>query len=287
MKIKIAIAIAILLFMFSSFLNICAAESDSTKIIFDRIIQKAHSQKADTMNIGNLMVWLALNFEGTPYVGGTLETGDKETCIADFTGLDCVTLTENVLALARSIKKNKTDFRDFIKELTYIRYRNGKISDYSSRLHYSSEWIYDGINKKLFSDKGSELNALPIKFNCHFMSKNPQFYPDVLKKSEKMQSRIAEKEEFINEQTFYFIPKERIAEIESKLDNGDIVLITSNKPGLDYNHLGIVYTDSTGRKVLLHASSKLKKVIMSDVISQYILSGSANTGISIMKPIEP
>jgi hypothetical protein len=281
------IRITILLFIFSAFLNLQATDRDSTKVIFDGIIQNAKLEKADTMKIGNLMVWVALNFQGTQYVGGTLEKSDKETCVADFTGLDCVTFTENVLALARSIKKNKTEWKDFIKELTYIRYRNGKISDYSSRLHYSSEWIYDGIRKKLFLDKGSDLNALPVKFNCHFMSKNPQYYPDVLKKNEKMQQRIAEKEEFINEQTFYFVPKEKIAEIENKLENGDIVLITSNKPGLDYNHLGIVYTDSTNQKVLLHASSKLKKVIMSDVISQYILSGSANTGISIMKPIEP
>ncbi len=273
--------------MFSSSFTLSAAESDSTKIIFNRIIQNAKMQKADTLEMGNLMVWVALNFQGTPYVSGTLEKSNKETCVADFTGLDCVTFTENVLALARSIKKNKTEFKDFIKELTYIRYRKGIIRDYSSRLHYSSEWIYDGITKKLFVDKGPELSALPIKFNCHFMSTNPQYYPDVLKKSEKMLKRIAEKEEFINEQTFYFVPKEKIAEIESKLENGDIILITSNKPGLDYNHLGIVYTDSTGQKVLLHASSKLKKVIMSDVISQYILSGTANTGISIMKPIEP
>jgi hypothetical protein len=284
MKIRITI---LFLIIFSAFFNLKAAESDSTKVIYDRIIKKAELQKVDTLETGNLVVWVALNFQGTPYVGGTLEKCDKETCVVDFTGLDCVTFTENVLALARSIKKHKTNFKDFIKELTYIRYRKGIIKDYSSRLHYSSEWIYDGITKKLFVDKGPDLSALPIKFNCHFMTKNPQYYPDVLKKSEKMLKRIAEKEEFINEQTFYFVPKEKIAEIENKLENGDIILITSNKPGLDYNHLGIVYTDSTGQKVLLHASSKLKKVIMSDVISQYILSGSANTGISIMKPIEP
>ncbi len=284
MRTKLIIISALLFILFS---NAKAEQSDSTKIIFDQIIQKSQAVKADTMGIGNLMVFVGLYFQGTPYVGGTLEKCDKETCLVDFTGLDCVTFTENVLALARCIKKHKTEFSDFINELTYIRYRKGLISDYSSRLHYSSEWIYDGISKKLFSDKGTELNALPIKFNCHFMSKNPQYYPDVLKNSEMMQKSIVEKEEFINEQTFYFVPKEKIGEVESKLDNGDIILITSNKPGLDYNHLGIVYTDSTGRKVLLHASSKLKKVTMSDIISQYILYGSANTGISIMKPLEP
>jgi cell wall-associated NlpC family hydrolase len=284
---KIKITIVLLLFVFTAFLSAKPEQTDSTRIKFDKIIRKAITQKADTMRIGNLIVWVALNFEGTPYVGGTLEKCEKETCVADFCGLDCVTFTENAMALARIIKKNKTQYSDFINELTYLRYRNGKITDYSSRLHYSSEWIFDGINKNIFLDKGPELNALPIKFNCHFMSKNPQYYPDVLKNSEKMQKRIAEKEEFINEQTFYYIPKDKITEIENKLQNGDIILITSNKPGLDYNHLGIIYTDSAGRKVLLHASSKMKKVIKSDEISKYILAGTANTGISIMKPIEP
>ncbi|UCC41535.1 MAG: DUF1460 domain-containing protein, partial [Candidatus Aminicenantes bacterium] len=72
-------------------------------------------------NIGKLLI-------GTKYVGGTLEGEGPEICRIDLTGLDCVTFFENVLCIARIIKKRKTTFDDFKAEVTYTRYRGGMLT---------------------------------------------------------------------------------------------------------------------------------------------------------------
>ncbi|NOX18134.1 MAG: DUF1460 domain-containing protein, partial [Chlorobi bacterium] len=97
--------------------------------------------------IGEAVVEIAKSFIGDEYQAHTLEKGEKETLVVHLTGFDCYTFIETSLALARLIKMNKTDFSDFEKEVKNLRYRNGELADYSSRLHYFSDWIFD-MNKR-------------------------------------------------------------------------------------------------------------------------------------------
>ncbi len=72
----------------------------------------------------------------------SLEKDGDEQLVINLTGLDCTTFLENSLALARCIKKGTTSFEDYLEELQFIRYRDGVIDGYTSRLHYFSDWIY-------------------------------------------------------------------------------------------------------------------------------------------------
>ena len=113
---------------------------------FEQIIKKAERDNWNLLPIGDLIVKIADQFMGIPYIGGTLE-GNPEMCRINFEGLDCVTFYESSLAIARVIKKGKKLFSDLTDELTFIRYRGGILTDYSSRLHYTSDWIIDNQNK--------------------------------------------------------------------------------------------------------------------------------------------
>jgi hypothetical protein len=77
-------------------------------------------------------------FINKPYVAGTLEGPKSETLVVNLNEFDCTTLVETSLALALC-KPN--DFDDFKKKLTEIRYRNGEIVNYASRLHYLTDWL--------------------------------------------------------------------------------------------------------------------------------------------------
>src|SRR3954454_25023974 len=59
--------------------------------VFDRILKKAEAEHWAALPINDCMARIALELEGTPYVGFTLELSkDHEVCAVNLTGLDCV-----------------------------------------------------------------------------------------------------------------------------------------------------------------------------------------------------
>ena len=52
---------------------------------------------------------------------------------------------------------------DFIKNLETIRYRNGVLDGYPSRLHYFTDWIRNNEQKGLVRDITSELGGTEHK----------------------------------------------------------------------------------------------------------------------------
>src|SRR3989339_358935 len=121
--------------------------SEDTVKIFRKIISRAISEKWDELPIGELMGRIATMLINTPYVAFTLEGPGPEICRINLKGLDCVTLYENVLDIARLLKKGRFSFEELINEVTFTRYRSGVLTDYTSRLHYTSDWIYDNEKK--------------------------------------------------------------------------------------------------------------------------------------------
>ncbi|HPI20491.1 MAG TPA: DUF1460 domain-containing protein [Candidatus Kapabacteria bacterium] len=256
--------------------------SDASVKIFYKLINRAKKENWKKMNINDLNIQIAHEFLNSQYIGGTLEGKGAEICRADFTGLDCVTFVENSLALSRSIKKEKYSVADFFEELIFIRYRNGNITDYASRLHYTSDWISDNLKKGVFKDITKDIGGTIHKFNLNFMSSNPKFYK-ALEQDTTLIPKIAEIEKAINEQTFYFIEKKSIKKIEYLINNGDIICFTTNKEGLDFAHLGLAYVEKNKAPRLFHASSKQKKVVIDSSISEYINTVSSDTGIVVVR----
>jgi hypothetical protein len=260
--------------------NIISTEED--KEIVEQIFELFAEETNTPASV--LMVKLGTYFEGTPYVARTLEKGDEEQLVVNLRELDCTTLVENCLALAKTIQSNEHTFDQFAKELKNVRYRNGKIDGYPSRLHYTTDWIFDNQQKKLVRNLSKEIGATPYAKEINFMSTHPDSYRQ-LKDSSHSVEIIAQKEKDINSRQHFYIPEEKLAEVEDQLMDGDIVGITTNIEGLDISHMGILVRKA-GRIHLMHASSAAEQVVLSDeTLEEYLLSSKPATGIMVARPV--
>lgn len=251
------------------------------------VIQVVRQHHWEQLPIGELMGKIGELFIDTEYVGGTLEGPGPEVCRVFYDKLDCVTYFELVLALSRSIKSGCWLEEDVVTEVTRTRYRSGILEGYLSRLHYTSEWISDNVAKGIVVNvTESDKDAVIFKNTVNFMSTHPQYYGP-LKEDVDMVRRISEIEERINATTRWFVPKERIASFEPRLQTGDIVAVATSKTGLDYAHTGMIRVDDEGRRRFMHASTTAKKVVLDDTISTYVNSVKAHTGITVVRPLEP
>lgn len=234
--------------------------------------------------IATLIPELGKYFLGQEYVAHTLEVNEEEKLIVNLRELDCTTYAENLLALARTIKSENQSFEQFAREIEKIRYRDGKRDEYPSRLHYFSDWIYNNKENDLVTTPADSFgNPFPNKVS--FMSNNPDSYKH-LKNNPDYVSVIEQQEKVINEKSYFFIPKENIAEYEHLLKEGDIIGLTTSINGLDVAHVGVL-VEQDGKLHLLHASqSKLKVEISDEPISSFLKPESKNTGIMIARPVE-
>ncbi|MBO6622579.1 MAG: DUF1460 domain-containing protein [Balneola sp.] len=234
--------------------------------------------------IATLIPEIGKYFLGQEYVAHTLEVNEEEKLIVNLRELDCTTYAENLLALARTIKSENQTFEQFAKEIEKIRYRDGKRDEYPSRLHYFSDWIYNNKENDLVTTPADSFgNPFPNKVS--FMSNNPDSYKH-LKNNPDYVSVIEQQEKEINEKSYFFIPKENIAEYEHLLKEGDIIGLTTSINGLDVAHVGVL-VEQDGKLHLLHASqSKLKVEISDEPISSFLKPESKNTGIMIARPVE-
>jgi hypothetical protein len=245
----------------------------------DILLRFSSRQKEPT---AQLAAEIGRTFLGTPYVGQTLENGKEERLVVNLRELDCTTFAENCLALALTVKSGKSGFEQFTKELEKIRYRQGKRDSYPSRLHYFSDWIHDNGQKRLISEPAANFGS-PLHVRVNFMSSHPDSYP-VLKDHPELVPVLAEQEKTISERHYFFLKKEDVSSNEDKLNEGDIVGLTTTIAGLDVTHVGILVKQN-GRIHLLHASSALEKVVVSEEpLSDLLMNKKSYTGIMIARP---
>ena len=250
--------------------------------IFNSIRKIARSMSIDSLPQQDKIIAVAKMFMQTPYVGGTLEGNEKEKLIVNFHELDCTTYLENVVALSKALSKNQVKTDDFLKELENLRYRNGKLTDYSSRLHYFSDWIYEnekkGIVKNITVEMGGELYPKTINFMSAHVNSYPALQADTL-----LVREIQKTEKEINKRELFFIPKTNIQQIEDKIQNGDLIAITTKIEGLDISHVGIAI-HVNDRLHLMHASSKAKKVVISDIpLAEMLMKSKYQSGIMVAR----
>jgi hypothetical protein len=257
----------------------------TSSYIYSQTMRRIAAEKWNRLPIGDLMGNIGTLLLGTPYVGGTLEGAGPEICRADLTGLDCVTFFENVLAMARCSKLGTPSWNAFIKQITRTRYRDGQLDGYTSRLHYTAEWIENNVAKGVVRDVTPDLGGDVFPIRVSFMSEHPQYYPP-LKADTSLVGTIASIERRLATTTRYIVPREKIADIEPLLKTGDIVAIATSKAGLDYAHTGLIVREGSVAR-LMHASVTKKKVILDVRLSDYIASVKSHIGVSILRPIEP
>ena len=267
-----------------SVLSLAQVYTEKDVEICNSKFELAVDKKLSDKPISEIISEIGRSFLNTEYKAFTLEQVGKEQLVIHLTGLDCTTFLENTLTISRCIKKQKTSFEDYQNELTNIRYRDGKLNGYPSRLHYFSDWIYNNSKKGIVKDVTKEIGGKPIKFNVFFMSKNPDKYKK-LTESPEFIPLIAKQEKEINKRKYYYIPKEKVSTIEDKIQNGDLIAITTNLPGLDVGHVGIAVKESDGRIHFLHAPLSGSKVQISEKpLPEYLAAIKKHTGIIVLRP---
>lgn len=260
--------------------------SDNDEKRFSKIVMKANSENWSSLPYGELTVKVGKEFIGVPYVGGTLDKNQIESCVIELDKLDCVTFFELSLAIADAlITEDDPTLESLYDRIQYTRYREGIIDGYESRLHYTSDWIFDNIEKGVVADITEELGGEPLDLNVYFMSKNANKYP-MLKGKKDLIAKIRNIEIEINENQAFYIPKENVQDVMEDLQDGDIIAFVTSIDGLDYGHIGLVNKeDGTAR--LMHASTSAKKVILDTTIDEYIDGVSKFIGITVLRPIAP
>ena len=236
--------------------------------------------------MSELMVDVGIFFKETPYVAFTLEIDSvEENLVINLREMDCTTFAENCLAISRTIKSGEHTIEKFANELQKIRYRNGEIDGYVSRLHYFSDWIFDNNKKQVIKSISKEIGGVPYSKQINFMSTHPRSYIQ-LKNNPKLVQEMVLFEKVISERKVYFIKKENLSQFEPLLQEGDIVGITTGITGLDVVHVGILVKKS-GRIHLLHASSDAKKVVVSqNTLEDYLLQNKSATGVILARPLD-
>ena len=232
-------------------------------------------------DLGKTMVSVGKTFLQTPYVAKTLEIGDTETLVVNLLGLDCTTFVENVLAFTLLLQKEKTDFDAFTEILETVRYKDGRLDGYASRLHYFSEWIANNEQKRLLKDITAEIGGKEITKDINFMSTHRDLYPFL--GDDANYEKIKASENFLNNEAICYLPQDEIEANEHLIQSGDIIALTTAIEGLDVTHTGIASRETDGRIHLLHASSTGEVTISELPLVDYLKKINKNTGIMVAR----
>lgn len=280
--------------------------------IFKELVSFLDKKRICVTFSGEIILEVGRFFLGAPYVVGTLEKKRAEHLVVNLREFDCVTFVENVVALvwlvephlqspwhrtslpsgatsrpsvggpsAAGVRSREKSFEAFRSLLQKIRYRKGRLQGYSSRLHYFSDWIYDNQKKGIVRDVTAEIGGRPLRKDIDFMTKNPDLYPR-LRNAESLR-KMKSVERTISKRSLFIIPKKTLRRLEDRIRDGDLIAITTNRKGLDVQHVGLA-ARVKNRIHLLHASSIEGKVALSKrTLYRYLMQSRARSGIMVAR----
>lgn len=261
------------------------ADEDSLKSVDRAVLENIFSLygASEDRSTSDLMIVIAAYFAESPYAEQSLEK-EPEQLIVNLREFDCTTFMESCLAISRTIRSGKLSYDQYLSHLQNIRYREGIINGYTSRIHYFSDWIYLSGQKGITKDISEEIGASSYDKEINFMSTHPSSYRQ-LKSDPSLIEIIREQEQVLSARQMHFISEDRIADLEPGLKDGDIVGITTNIEGLDVLHVGILQRKD-GIIHLWHASSRLGKVVLSEeTLETYLVKSKTATGIMVARPL--
>jgi hypothetical protein len=282
-------------FLARSFSTACAAFfspqiitsvfGDEDVAICKRTLDFALSKSLATRPMGEVVAEIGKSFLGVDYLAHALEVPGEERLVVNLRGLDCVSLCENALVFARCVKLGEATFDAYKQQLQFVRYRGGVIDRYPSRLHYFTDWIADNEKKQVLKDVTKEIGGTPYRKKINFMSTHPSSYrqlgenPEFLKLIEQQEVQLSKREMF-------HIPKDRIKSVETKIQDGDMIAVTTAIEGLDVSHTGIALWKEK-RLHMLHAPDVGYKVTITDVpLLEYLARFKRQTGVMVARPME-
>ncbi len=238
--------------------------------IFTEKIEWAAAQRLDTLSLGDAVAALGVTFVGWTYTPATLEAPGDEHIVVNLRELDCVTFIETVWALTRFHRERGVEAladpararAAYEGYLESIRYRDGRLDRYPSRLHYFSDWLWNHEDRGHLRLVTADLGGVPDDEPIDFMSTHPDAYPALA--SAEFLREIRAREAALNTRgPRIYLPQNAIGAVEGGILDGDIIAATSTVSGLDIAHTGIALWRD-GRLHLLHAPLVGKNVEISE-----------------------
>ncbi|MCR4602348.1 MAG: DUF1460 domain-containing protein [Prevotella sp.] len=257
--------------------------------------ERCHYTSQDSVLVEQLLadgrtdvLFYARQFLGKPYVAHTLECyPDDERLVLNTAELDCTTYVDVVAALTLCARRGEKSFRNFVHQLHQQRYWDGKCNDYTSRIHYFSDWIRDNTRMGFASEiqqPNPPFTAVQT-VKVSYMTQHPQSYVS-LKRHPEYLPEIARQEKDLSGQKFRYIPTSEVkntALLRQTVKDGDIIGIVTAAEGLDIAHLGIAVWHDDGLH-MIDASSIKKKVVEETItMRQYLTRRKNALGIRIVR----
>jgi hypothetical protein len=268
-----------------------ATWTDEDWAVFESKVREAAARGLDTVPLGTAVAEVGRSFVGTAYVPRTLEVEGPEALVINFRELDCVTFVENAFALALFVQEGGAPLlaerpaaeAAYGEVLARLRYRDGRVEGYPSRLHYFSDWIADNARRGSIADIGPELGGVLDREPIDFMSTHPDAYRHLADATNL--ERVRDAEARLSAAGLSYVPEERIAAIAERVRDGDIIAATSTVAGLDVAHTGLaLWVDGTLR--LLHAPLVGDSVEISEApLADRIRGLSGQDGIMVARPV--
>jgi N-acetylmuramoyl-L-alanine amidase-like len=235
--------------------------------------------------IGDIVAALGFSFLGVPYVAHSLEAPGPECLVVNLRAFDCTTFMENCLVLARCVRLKLRSFDEYKRQLQFVRYRNGVLTGYPSRLHYFTDWVWDNERKKVVRDVSELIGGKRVEKPIDFMSTHSSSYRQLADSSNVRMTK--EMEERLTARGYAMVPKANVRGVLAKIRNGDLIGTATSKTGIDVSHTGIaVRKDGTIK--FLHAPLSGGAVQVSEgSLADYVAKIDAITGVVVARPLEP
>lgn len=258
---------------------------------FNRLCEQAKKEKWASQPIGQRTVTAGKALLGTSYGNYTLEIDDKiESPSVNFETLDCWTFYETSLAMARLVK-NPSDRWSREGMLHYIeleRYRDGRCTgSYLSRMHHLEEVFANSESRALGQNMTASLGGVPVRRNIKEMQESWKSYR-YLRSDPSLLPGMAQVEAKVSALPVTYIPRSKVASIESRLQDGDVLAVATNWHSSYTSHVGLAKRDGATCR-FMHATSSRSKgkcCVIDNRISTYLQEKSTNMGLIVFRPSE-
>ena len=262
---------------------------------FRRLCDQARKKSWGSLPIGDRTAAFGQALCGTPYVNYTLEIDNRiESPSVNFHGMDCWTFYETSLAMARLVKNPQSAWtRTREGLLHYIeleRYRNGRCDGtYVSRMHHLEEVFANNERRGLGKNVTASLGGTRLQRRVKYMQTSAAVRSSrYLRNDPSMVPQMARIENQISTLPVTYIPSSRVASIESRLENGDVLAIVSDWHSSYTSHVGLAKRDGSTCR-FMHATSmsrKGRRCLVDSRISQYLREKRSHIGLIVFRPRE-
>lgn len=270
-----------------------ALSADEARLVRWTSALRADGLVPPTTSVGRAATRVGELAVGTPYVAFALESylreGGSPTGVEplalSLSHFDCVSLVESCVAIARlAATPGDPTWDRFGREIERLRYRDGIRSDYSSRLHYFSEWIRDNASRGGVHDISQDLGGVPDRRPLRFMSEHRSSYPALA--DDDVFAEIAARERGFDLYPRWVVPTARIPVISDRIQSGDILAFATAIEGLDVTHTALAYRDAAGVLRVLHAPLSGGAVeVTRSTLHEYVAAIRRSTGILVARPL--